>query len=408
MPASRERCKGWGVKRWAQLQAGARWSAGWLTTCGVLALAACGGGGGGSPASLGAATPSVGTSVALSGCSIFPATAIFNTRIDNTAAFPVHPSNTAWKNAIDSSGTRRLHLDWGQSEDQSQHGTYWGIPINVVDGASVRTNWPLVSYPNPAGGDSAPDESDCAVASGGGYALQRNCQAVSAPHLPIPQDASLKVEGGYCPVGQDCGAGDHHILVLETGSCRLWEAYYATGSAEQSTNGAWELYGSAAWDLNSLEQRPDGWTSADAAGLPIMPLLVRADEASAGEIKHLLRVTLHGGALAATYVWPARHKAGSGAGPIPFGALLRLRADFVIPSNWNTQAKAVATAMKRYGLYVADIGSDLYIQGEPSAQWQSSTWDQLQTINLSQFEFVSLAGITGRAGFNSNSLAASW
>lgn len=371
----------------------------------ALVLSACGGGGGSPAPGNGApATPSVGTSVALSGCSIFPPTAIFNTRIDDTTAFPVHPSNTAWKNAIDASGTRRLHLDWGQSEDQSQHGTYWGIPINVVDGAAVRTNWPLVSYP---GGPA--DESDCAVASGSGtYTLQRNCQGVAAPHLPIPVDASLKVEGGYCPVGQDCGAADHHILVLETGSCRLWEAYYSTGSAEQSANGAWVLYGSAAWDLNSLEQRPADWTSADAAGLPIMPLLVRADEASAGEIKHPLRVTLGGGSLAASYVWPARHKAGSGGGPIPFGALMRLRADFVIPSSWNTQAKAVATAMKRYGLYVADIGSALYIQGEPSAQWQSATWDQLQTINLSQFEFVSLAGITGRAGFNSNSLAASW
>jgi hypothetical protein len=366
----------------------------------VVALLACGGGGsGGMPTAWGG-----GTSVALSGCQIFPSAAIFNTRIDNTTSFPVHASSSAWKNVIDATGTRRLHLDWGQSEDQSQHSSYWGIPINVVDGTSVHTNWPQVSY---SGG--VPDESDCAVPDGsGGYNLQRGCQAVATPRLPIPQDASLKVEGGYCPVGQDCGASDHHILVLEAGRCRLWEAYYATGLAEQSANGAWALYGSAAWDLNSLEQRPDTWTSADAAGLPIMPLLVRADEASAGEVKHPLRVTLQASRMAASYVWPARHKAGAGAGAIPFGALLRLRADFVIPSNWTTQAKAVATAMQRYGLYVADIGSDLYIQGEPSAQWQSDTWTQLQSITLSQFDFVSLSAITSLAGFNPNSLAASW
>jgi hypothetical protein len=87
---------------------------------------------------------------------------------------------------------------------------------------------------------------------------------------------------------------------------------------------------------------------------------------------------------------------------------MRLRADVPIPDSWTTQAKAIATAMKRYGLYVADNGSDMYIQGEPSAQWQEKTWDQLQSIVLNQFEFVSLSGITSRPGFNVDSMAASW
>lgn len=134
---------------------------------------------------------------------------------------------------------------------------------------------------------------------------------------------------------------------------------------------------------------------------------MRVDEANAGEIKHALRVTLQGAHMANAYVWPARHRAGS-SGPIPFGALLRLRGDFVIPSTWTTQAQAVARAMQRYGMYVADNGSDLYIQGEPSAQWQDATWTQLQSITLAQLEFVSLAGITTRAGFNADSLAATW
>jgi hypothetical protein len=247
------------------------------------------------------ATTAPATSPTIAGCQIFPATAIFNSRIDDTAHFPVHASNTAWKAAIDSTGPRRLHLDWGTTEDQNQHDTYWGIPYNVVDGSSVTTNWPIMTYDN-----GWADESDCAVANGsGGYSLQRDCSAVSKPRLPIPTDATVKVEGGYCPIEQSCPDGDHHILVVEKATCRLWEAYYAAGAGGQSANGSWDLYGSAAWDLNSLEQRPEPWTSGDAAGLPILPLLVRVDEANAGEIKHALRVTLRSGVMAKSYVWPA-------------------------------------------------------------------------------------------------------
>lgn len=340
----------------------------------------------------------------IAGCPVFPATAIFNTRIDNIAQFPVHAGSTAWKSLIDASGTRRLHLDWGTNEDQSLHETYWGIPYNVVDGISVSSNWPIMTYNN-----GWPDESDCGVANGaGGYNLQRNCEAVSTPRLPIPTNSTIKVEGGYCPVGTTCPGGDHHILVIEEATCRLWEAYYADGAAVQSANGSWDLYCSAAWDLNSLEQRPIGWTSGDAAGLPILPLLARVDEANAGEVKHALRITLRSNVMAKSYVWPATHQAGRESGSIPFGALMRLNDDFVVPANWTTQAKALATAMKRYGAYVADNGSDLYIQGEPSGQWLEETWDQLQSIALNQFDFVSLDSITSRPDFNVNSLAASW
>lgn len=357
----------------------------------------------GSSGSTGTTTTSTATGPTIAGCQVFPATAIFNTRIDDVTQFPAHPSSAAWKSAIDSTGSRRLHLDWGTNEDQTQHSSYYGIPYNVMDGSTVPTTWPVATY---SGG--VPDESDCAVPNGsGGYKIQRGCSATSNPRLPIPTDATVKIEGGYCPVGQTCPDGDHHILVLEKATCRLWEAYYAGGSAEQSVNGSWNLYGSAAWDLNSLVQRPAGWTSVDAAGLPVLPLLARFDEANAGEVKHALRITLRSGVMARANVWPARHQAGQ-SGPIPFGALLRLRADFVIPSTWTTQAKALATAMKRYGVYVADNGSDMYIQGEPSAQWQDATWSQLQSITLSQFDFVSLDSITSRAGFNPDSLAATW
>ena len=154
--------------------------------------------------------------------------------------------------------------------------------------------------------------------------------------------------------------------------------------------------------------RPDGWTSGDAAGLPIAPLLVRASEASRGDIPHALRVTFRDAVLASTYTWPARHRAGNSLGGIPFGALLRLKASFSIPANWSTQAKAIATAMQRHGLYVADIGSDLYVQGDPGVQWSSSTISQIQSLHAGDFEFVDLGVVTRDPRFDPNSFAASW
>ncbi len=125
--------------------------------------------------------------------------------------------------------------------------------------------------------------------------------------------------------------------------------------------------------------------------------------------KRRLRVTFADSILERQYVWPGRHAAGSfTAGGIPFGAVMRLRSDFAIPASWTTQAKAVATAMKRYGVYVSDIGSNSFITGEPSANWQSSTISQLQQIQMSSFEFVNIGNITGDARFNGNSYQASW
>jgi hypothetical protein len=198
--------------------------------------------------------------------------------------------------------------------------------------------------------------------------------------------------------------GDKHVLVVEQGACRLWESYFAYNLSNQ-----WYALGTAAWDLKSLALRPDNWTSADAAGLPITPLLAKAAEASSGEIRHALRVNFRGSALSQSHVWPARFATGSGGpGAIPFGALLRLRADFVIPDSWNPQARALATAAKRYGLYVSDNGADFYVTGEPSTLWDMSSWQQLQAIKLSDMEFVDLKSITGDPRFSPDSMAASW
>ena len=218
--------------------------------------------------------------------------------------------------------------------------------------------------------------------------------------FPIPLH-NLVNEGGTCNDPDTCG--DHHLAVVEQGACRLWEAYSAYKVGSQ-----WYALSTAAWDLKSLAMRPANWTAADAAGLPITPFIAKAAEASSGEIRHALRVTFRDAVLANTYVWPARHGAGSAAGSIPFGSVLRLRADFVIPANWTTQAKAIATAAKRYGLYVADIGSDFYVQGEPNAGWDRNTFSQLATIPLSQMEFVDMGNVTRDARFSADSMAARW
>jgi hypothetical protein len=311
--------------------------------------------------------------------------------------FPPHVSSASWIAAIGS--TRALHADWGVTENQSA-ADYYGIPLNLLSASAPETDWPSLAFVT----DGAPDESDCAIDNGSGsHDLVRNCQTRPAAswRFPIPRDAVRKAESGTCNDPATCG--DRHVLVVEQGSCRLWESYFTYNVA-----GQWTSYSTAAWDLNSNAMRPDTWTSGDAAGLPIAPLLVRAGEATAGEIPHALRVTFRDAVLANAYVWPARHRAGNSAGSIPYGALLRLKSSFAIPAGWSAQAKAIALAMQRYGLYVADIGSDLYVQGEPSVSWSGSTIAQIQTLQMNNFEFVDIGAVTRDARFNAGSFAASW
>ena len=342
------------------------------------------------------ASPKIGN------CQIFPNNAIFNTRIDDPRRFPVEPRDAAWHAAIDPSGRRPLHLDWGRNENPHLVDTYWGIPYNVVDPSVGQTQWPAVTY-----GSGVPSESDCLVLDGRLHRqAQQGCGAPAVARLPMPEPAHAKVEGGLCPPGEHCNDGDHHVLIVEEGACRLWEVYYAGNASPLSVlDGSWSIFSSAMWELNSLRMRPVGWTSGDAAGLPILPMLVRADEARSGLIAHALRVTLERRHMGGHYVWPARHQAGA-EGPIPFGALLRLKSTFIIPTSWTPQAQAVARAMQRYGMYVADNGSELYVQGEPSQTWPQQMWDELQSIRLNQLEFVSLRAITGAPGFDPDSMAA--
>jgi hypothetical protein len=347
--------------------------------------------------------PPAGTAPVIGDCGVFPDTAIFNTRIDDLVRFPADSRSAGWISSIGSS--RALHMDFGRNDNPANYSTYYGIPYNVVDGTASTTDWPQVSFaPAVAGGETGwPDESDCA-ANDGSHGITRDCTALSVANrrFPYPNDSLLKAENGACNDPNQCG--DRHVLVVEKGACRLWESYYS-----YKTVGLWHALSTAAWDLTSNAMRPKTWTSADAAGLPVTPLLMRADEASSGEIRHAFRVTFQDSVLDRNYVWPAMHGAGSSTpAGIPFGSVMRLRSDFVIPSSWTTQAKAVATAMQRYGVYVADIGSNSYLTGEPSASWNDATISQLQQIRMSSFEFVNLQAITGNSKFSGTSFQASW
>ncbi|MES3000358.1 MAG: hypothetical protein V4787_06670 [Pseudomonadota bacterium] len=352
------------------------------------------------PASTASAAPKLGD------CELFPAAAIFNTRIDDVSRFPVHAQSDTWKNLVGTSIP--FSTDWGNNDNPANYSTYWGMPVNVIDGTAATTDWPVVSYDFATSGVSMergyPDKSDCAVVSGDGFAITRSCGAVpvNQRRFPFPLASQVLNEDGACTDPNSCG--DRHLLVVEKGACRLWEAYFA-----YPLSGQWYAMATAAWDLKSLALRPDDWAAGDAAGLPITPLLAKAAEASSGEIRHALRVNFSDAKLALEHVWPARFAAGwDNPGAIPFGSLLRLRKDFVIPDNWTTQAKALATAAKRYGLYVTDNGADFFVQGEPNAAWDLQTNAQMRNITMSDMEFVDLKSVTSDPRFSKDSMAASW
>ena len=322
---------------------------------------------------------------------MLPANHVFNTAIDG---LPVDPGSGGYLATI--GGTRKLHLDLGTTVDQ-QAADFYGIPFNIVHGASLT--WPQVAYfsADPGVNWSDPQgEADCA--EGTTHALSEPCRA-AAPLLPIPAD--VIVEGGVDTAADQQPYGDHHILLLDADACRLWETYHSYQSG-----GSWNIYGSASWDLRSNALRPADWTSADAAGFPILPLLLRADEASTGTIKHALRFTIDSSKIRVAYTWPARHLTSNGTAAAelpPMGQLFRLKADFAIPAGDGVQSKAILQAMKTYGMYIADGGSDMYVSGVASAAWADATFGEVQAVAASNFEAVDLTAITSRAGFDASS-----
>lgn len=271
------------------------------------------------------------------------------TPLPGAPACPVLPADNAWNARVDTlpraPGSARLIRSIGLGAslhpDFSDRGRY-GIPINVVRASTPRSR---VRF------DYA-DESDRV-----GY--------------PVP--ARPRVEGG----------GDRHILMLDRDACRLYELY----AARRGAGGAWSAGSGAVFDLRSNALRPAGWTSADAAGLPILPGLARIDEVAGGGIDHALRFTAPRTRRA--YVYPARHAASSSSDPAlpPMGLRVRLKRSVPLAGQ-GPQARAVLTALKRYGMILADNGSPWYVSGAPSAGWDDDDLHGLGRITGRDFEVV--------------------
>lgn len=270
------------------------------------------------------------------GCDVFPGDNAWNTPIEDA---PVRADSDAIVARIQAIGGDRLHPDFGENP-------LYGIPYVVVPPTQPVVPITYVAYG---------DESD-------------------AGPFPVPLDAP--VEGG---TGSD---GDRHVLVVRSGTCELFELYRAFRAGA-----GWQADSGARFDLGSNALRPLGWTSADAAGLPILPGLVRYDEVASGEIRHAIRVTFT--RTRRGYVLPATHFASSSDDPtLPaMGMRFRLKASFDT-STLSGQARAIAVAMQRYGLIVADNGSNWYFQGAPSGGWDDDDLGQLKSIDGSWFEVV--------------------
>lgn len=284
---------------------------------------------------------STGQGASLGGFLPFPSNSLWNTNVSN---FPVDPNSAAIINFIGSATT--VHPDFGSGE---YDGSYIGIPYTVVDSTQPLIPIDYTSYGS---------ESD-------------------AGPMPIPLTAPIE---GY----PNPGSGDRHVLVLDKSNCFLYELY----SSYPQTS-VWDAASGAVWDLLSNEQRPYTWTSADAAGLPIFPGLVRYDEIAAGAIHHAIRFTLP--STSAAFVPPASHFAStsSNASAPPMGARLRLKASFDI-SSYSSTNQIILTAMQTYGLILADNGSAIYISGAPDSRWNNSDLHLLDGVTAADFDVLQL------------------
>jgi hypothetical protein len=283
-------------------------------------------------AAAGAVVPVAGTS-----CPVFPRSNYWNTDV---SALPVDPRSATWLSHM--STDRDLHPDFGPSYGD---GPNYGIPITVVRRRhhKVRVHFDYAA------------ESD---------------------HRRYPFGRDTKIEGG-----RNSG-GDMHAIVVRKGVCRLYETWNT-----RVHNGHWRAGSGATWSLGSNRLRPDGWTSADAAGLPILPGLLRWNEVKAGHVGHAIRFTTD--VTSRHHLWPARHDAGatnSWAYP-PMGARFRMRAGFDA-SGFSARARVVITAMKHYGLVLADNGSPWFFTGERNANWPPALIEELKNIPASAFEAV--------------------
>lgn len=315
----------------------------------AFAVAACAGQSGDGSSELGhgstallRADRAAGESPVVGGCAILPPDNPWNTRIDT---FPVHPMSDTYVAHMSPHTT--LHADWG---DWSTN--HYGIPWQTVPGTQPQV---------PMDFDTA-EESD------------------PGPY-PFPADA--RVEGG----GSD---GDMHVLVLDTGTCTLYETW-----TSKHAGPGWSCGSGAEFPLGSNVLRPDGWTSSDAAGLPVLPGLVKVSEVLAGSVSHALRFTM--ARTQQAYIHPATHAAGlSNPDLPPMGLRVRLKASFDL-STFSGPSLVVLTAMKEYGLFLADNGDDWFVTGDSDDAWaplMDGIVDSMRRLKGSDFEVVDTGPIS--------------
>jgi hypothetical protein len=272
-------------------------------------------------------------------CTVFPPNNPWNRRVDN---LPVASNSSSIVAAIGAAD--HLHADFGAG---LWNGGLIGIPITPVVPATPKSP---VSFQYASESDAGP--------------------------YPIP--GNVEIEAG----------SDRHAILIDEKACRLYELFALT----RQSGGAWRAGSGAIWNLRSNDLRPEGWTSADAAGLPILPGLARYDEVASGQIRHALRFTVSQTRRA--YVWPARHYASDLTDPSlpPMGLRLRLKASYDT-SGFPTQARVVLRALKEYGMMVADNGSDWFISGEPDERWSNDDLHSLHDVPGSAFEVVDTSSL---------------
>ena len=274
----------------------------------------------------------------ISTCEVFPANNIWNTPVDT---LPVDTNSAQYVATIGANAPG--HPDFGSGLYDGQP---IGIPYATVPGTQPKVN---VTF-------QYADESDPG---------------------PYPIPPNVPIEGGAE------STGDRHVLVIDTDNCILYEMW----SAYPQPDGSWQAGSGAVFHLKSNALRPAGWTSADAAGLPILPGLVRYDEVAAGAILHAIRFTAP--QTRDTFIWPARHEASSltGNNYPPMGQRFRLKASFDI-SGFSPTVQVILTALKKYGMILADNGSSWYLSGAPDDRWDNDTLHEITQLQGSDFEAV--------------------
>jgi hypothetical protein len=272
-------------------------------------------------------------------CTAFPADNVWHASV---ASLPVNRRSAQWVRSI---GSDNLHPDFGPAFGEQP--VPYGIPITYVSGSH-----PLVQLRF-----QYADESD---------------------RVGYPLGSDTKIEGGNtAPLDSD-----RHAVVVDRENCKLYETWHTHHGAS-----GWTAGSGAVWSLNSDKLRPVGWTSADAAGLPILPGLLRLGEVESGYVDHAIRFTAED--TSKHYIWPARHQAGSysGLNYPPMGARFRLKATFPI-SKYSKDTRVILQAMKTYGMILADNGDNWYFQGEASNAWPDKVLDELKSIPGTAFEAV--------------------